>query len=77
MSASGWAGEKAARSGRSISPHPKEITSELGRIITKSSGTRHAQLRPPIGSLHPAMGYGATQVRELGEAVGLVPRRLS
>jgi hypothetical protein len=31
--ASGWAGEKVARSGRSISPHPREITSELGRII--------------------------------------------
>jgi hypothetical protein len=28
--ASGWAGEKVARSGRSISPHTREITSELG-----------------------------------------------
>ncbi len=27
--ASGWAGEKVARSGRSISPHPWEVTSEL------------------------------------------------
>jgi len=31
--ASGWAGEKAARSGRSISPHPlEEEVSEHGRI---------------------------------------------
>ena len=38
MSASGWAGEKAARSGRSISPHPWERTSKLGMIIEKDEG---------------------------------------
>ena len=31
--ASGWAGEKVARRGRSIRPHPWERTSELGGII--------------------------------------------
>jgi len=31
--ASGWAGEKAARSGRSIRPHPLREMSELGGII--------------------------------------------
>jgi len=31
--ASGWAGEKAARSGRSITPHPWEVSSKPGGII--------------------------------------------
>jgi hypothetical protein len=36
--ASGWADEKVARSGRSIAPIPKEVTSELGGTIHKFSG---------------------------------------
>ena len=32
MARQGWAGEKVARRGRSISPHPKEVTDDLGKI---------------------------------------------
>jgi len=43
ISASGWAGETVARSGRSIRPHPWEITSKLGGNICI---VRCAQWRP-------------------------------
>jgi len=36
--ANGWAGEKAARSGRSISPHPRRDNQRAGRIMYKDEG---------------------------------------